>query len=107
MRKDTPRITVKKIRSRRAGITVGDELVHYYDHETMRIVPAELKATMLQAKWLIDKYSVQGAANKIGCSRQAMGNYAHGFRQPAEEFRDRLKEVVKAEGYAPRLTDIQ
>ena len=100
------RITVKKIRSRRAGITTGDEFIHFYDRKAMRIVPATLRKAVQQIRWLVDKYGIQGVADKLGCNRSSISRYMHGYREPEDTIKVRLEEITKAEGYVPRLTDI-
>jgi RecA-family ATPase len=102
---DTTRITVKKVRSRRAKIAMGQEFLGEYDHETTRIVGSEMRLPTLQAKWLIDKFGLQPAAKKVGCSRQALGNYAHGLREAKGDYKARLNQVARDEGWIATLTD--
>jgi len=102
----TTRIKVHKIRSRRAGITVGDELVHYYDLKLMKIVPAELRKVASKVKWLVDEFGVQGLADKLDCNKSTISRYLHCYRQPEDSILAKIEELAKATGYRPRLTDV-
>lgn len=104
--KHITRITIKKIRSRRAAIASGDEFVHYYDPKTMRIVPAELRMVIQKVKWLVGKYGLPAVADKLGCNKSSVSRYMHGYRQPDNDIRGKLEEVIKAEGYKPQIGDV-
>ncbi len=97
------RLTVKKVRSRQATIAVGDEFVHYYDRETMRILPVAWKEIFDKVAFLVDKLGLGVAADKLNTTKVNLSRYRHGFRQPSDEMTAMIDKLTKEEGYIHRL----
>ena len=62
---------------------------------------------MAMAKYLVDKYGLKLAAEKLGVQRKGtVSNWAHGQREATGEYRLKLEQLCKEEGYVPRLADV-
>ena len=97
------KLTVAKIRSRQATIAVRDEFVHYYDRETMRILPVAWEATFDKIEYLINKLGLEVAADKLGSNKVNISRYRHGWRQPPTEMVARINKLASEEGYIGKL----